>query len=225
MINRFVLHDWSVIRSDFKCPISVFWQQLLAWQKKRKKRNHRLKGIDLTATAAETESVDVTATGHVVFGTGIRRLDISSRAGARRLRNVSLPSRCCGIVTIWNDLKYENIIQPVFIWLTIDIQLAVIGEKSFEVEPSVFSLWAIHLEIHHPVGFSPPEETHNLSEDHSTQWDDQIIRRSISQVSLHSQIVYMLIYTHLYLFNGWYSGLPGMLVVQAKGVPKAGLSM
>ncbi len=107
MINRFVLYDWSVIRSDFKCPINVFWQQLLAWQKKRRKRNHRLKGIDFTATGAETESIDVTATGHVVFGTGIRRLDVSSRAGARRLRYVSLPSRRC-IVTIWNDLKYYS---------------------------------------------------------------------------------------------------------------------
>jgi hypothetical protein len=72
------------------------------WRSKRRGENVTigLKGIDLTATGAETESVDVTATGHVVFGTGIRRQDVSSRAGARRLRDVSLPSSCCIILTI-----------------------------------------------------------------------------------------------------------------------------
>jgi hypothetical protein len=62
--------------------------------KEEEKRNHRLKGIDLTAVVAKTESVDVAATGHVVLGTRI-----SSRAGARRLRDVSLPSRCCIVTT------------------------------------------------------------------------------------------------------------------------------
>jgi hypothetical protein len=67
--------------------------------KEEEKRNHRLKGIDLTAVVAKTESVDVAATGHVVLGTRIRRLNVSSRAGARRLRDVSLPSRCCIVTT------------------------------------------------------------------------------------------------------------------------------
>jgi hypothetical protein len=79
----------------YKCILTA----AIGVAKEEEKRNHRLKGIDFTATGAETESIDVTATGHVVFRTKIRRLDVSSRAGARRLRDVSLPSSSC-IITI-----------------------------------------------------------------------------------------------------------------------------
>lgn len=80
--------------------------------KGEEKRRQGLKFIDLTATGSETESIDVTATGHVVFGTTIRRQDVSSRAGARRLRDVSLPSRYC-IVHKYETI--EKMISPVCI--------------------------------------------------------------------------------------------------------------
>ncbi len=86
------------------------------WKTKEERRQW-LKFIDLTATAAETESIDVTATGHVVFGTGIRRLDVSSRAGARRLRYVSLPSRYCIVKNTKRLKKWFHLF--VFDWKSI----------------------------------------------------------------------------------------------------------